>query len=78
MAVVKSCPPLRDAPVEAQFAFRDSTLALTCIASLCRLPQVNIPAGMVDGVPFGISLVAGPYQDAMLLAAAEALAPALA
>lgn len=71
-------PPLRDAPVEAQFAFRDSTLALTCIASLCRLPQVNIPAGTLEGVPFGISLVAGPYRDAMLLAAAEALAPALA
>ncbi|MBX9593462.1 MAG: glutamyl-tRNA amidotransferase, partial [Roseomonas sp.] len=71
-------PPRRNAPVSAQFAFRDNTLALTCIASLCRLPQVNIPAGTLDGVPFGLSLVAAPYQDAMLLAAAEALAPALA
>jgi amidase len=71
-------PPLRNAPVSAQFAFRDNTLALTCIASLCRLPQVNIPAGTLDGVPFGLSLVAAPYQDAMLLAAAETLAPALA
>lgn len=68
-------PPLRDAPVSAQFAFRDRTLTLTCVASLCRLPQVNIPAGTLDGIPIGLSLIGGPYQDAALLAAAEALAP---
>ena len=39
-------PPLRDAPVSAQVEFREKTLALTCVASLCRLPQINIPATM--------------------------------
>ncbi|RVT90085.1 amidase [Rhodovarius crocodyli] len=66
-------PPLRDSPVEAQIAFRERTLALTCIASLCRLPQISLPLASLDGVPVGISLIAGSGQDAALLAAAEAL-----
>lgn len=71
-------PPRVGAPVDAQIAFRDRTLALTCVASLCRLPQVNIPAGMLHGAPIGLSLIGPPYGDAMLMAAAEAFAPALA
>jgi amidase len=78
MPTAHDLPPLRGAPVEAQVAFRDRTLALTCVASLCRLPQVSLPAGRLDGVPIGLSLLAAPHRDAMLLAAAEALAPALA
>jgi amidase len=66
--------PLRDAPVAAQIAYRDTTLALTCVASLCRLPQVSIPAGTVDGLPIGLSLLAAPHRDAELLALVEALA----
>ncbi len=71
-------PPRRGAPVEAQIAFRDRTLALTSVASLCRMPQVNLPAGTLHGVPIGLSLIGPPHRDARLLAAAEALAPALA
>ncbi|MGX9966331.1 amidase [Roseomonas sp. F4] len=73
MPTAHDLPPFRDAPVSAQVAFRDRTLALTCVASLCRLPQVNIPAGTLDGIPIGLSLIGAPYQDAALLAAAEAL-----
>jgi amidase len=64
-------PPLRDAPVSAQIEFREKTLALTCVASLCRLPQINIPAAMVDGCPVGLSLIAGPRGDQLLLDLAE-------
>lgn len=71
-------PPRVGAPVEAQISFRDRTLALTCVASLCRLPQVNLPAGTLHGAPIGLSLIGPPMGDAMLLAAAEALAPLLA
>jgi amidase len=71
-------PPLRDAPVSAQVAFREKTLALTCVASLCRLPQVNIPATTVDGCPVGLSFVAGPRGDQRLLALAETLGEPLA
>jgi amidase len=70
--------PRVGAPIADQIAFRDRTLALTCVASLCRLPQVNLPAGTVDGVPVGLSLIGPPHGDAMVLAAAEAMAPALA
>jgi amidase len=70
-------PPLRDAPVSAQIAFREKTLALTCVASLCRLPQIAIPAVLVDGCPVGLSLIAGPRGDQRLLDLAEKIGPAM-
>jgi amidase len=71
-------PPLRDAPVSAQVAFREKTLALTCVASLTRLPQINLPVAHVDGCPVGLSLIAGPRGDELLLALAEELSAKLA
>lgn len=70
-------PPLRDAPVSAQVEFREKTLALTCVASLCRLPQINIPAVIVDGCPVGLSFIAGPRGDQLLLDLAETIGNAL-
>jgi amidase len=70
-------PPLRDAPVSAQIEFREKTLALTCVASLCRLPQINIPAGIVDDCPVGLSFIAGPRGDQLLLSLAEKIGNAL-
>jgi amidase len=64
-------PPLRNAPVSAQTAFREKTLALTSVASLARLPQINLPVTSVEGCPVGLSLIAGPYRDELLLALAE-------
>jgi amidase len=66
-------PPLRDAPVSAQAAFREKTLALTSVASLTRLPQINLPVTRVEGCPVGLSLIAGPRRDELLLAVAEEL-----
>ncbi|MBO0756777.1 MAG: amidase [Bradyrhizobiaceae bacterium] len=66
-------PPTRDAPVAAQVAFREKTLALTCLASLARLPQINVPVARIDGCPVGLSLIAGPCGDESLLALAEEL-----
>jgi amidase len=71
-------PPHRDAPVSAQVEFREKTLALTCVASLCRLPQVNIPAVTVASCPVGLSLIAGPRGDQRLLHLAEKIGNALA
>jgi amidase len=67
-------PPRRDAPVSAQIEFREKTLALTCVASLARLPQISLPATMIEGCPVGLSLIAGPRGDERLLAFAESLA----
>jgi amidase len=69
-------PPTRAAPVSAQVAFREKTLALTCVASLARLPQINLPVTKVDGCPVGLSLIAGPRGDEYLLAVAEQLSAA--
>jgi amidase len=70
-------PPFRDAPVSAQVEFREKTLALTCVASLCRLPQINIPAVTVDDCPVGLSFIAGPRGDQLLLNLAEKIGNAL-
>jgi amidase len=70
-------PPRRDAPVTAQVAFREKTLALTCVASLARLPQINLPVTKVGGCPVGLSLIAGPRGDEHLLAVAEELSTAI-
>ena len=70
-------PPLRNAPVSAQIEFREKTLALTCVASLCRLPQINIPAVTVDGCPVGLSFIAGPRGDQRLLDLAERIGTTL-
>ncbi|CJG66542.1 Glutamyl-tRNA(Gln) amidotransferase subunit A [Streptococcus pneumoniae] len=40
---------------------------MTCIAGLSGLPQVTIPAGELDGLPIGLSFIAGYNQDEKLL-----------
>jgi amidase len=70
-------PPRRDASLAAQVEFRDKTLALTCVASLCRLPQINIPAIAIDGCPVGLSFIAGPRGDPLLLELAEKIGNAM-
>ncbi len=66
-------PPLRSAPVSAQVAFREKTLALTSVASLTRLPQLAIPATTFEGCPIGLSLIGGPRSEKRLIAFAERL-----
>lgn len=39
----------------------------TCIAGLARLPQLTVPAGLVDGAPVGLSFVGPRGTDAALL-----------
>lgn len=63
-------PPLIGGGLEQLIEFREKTLALTCVASLTRLPQLNIPATTVEGVPVGLSFIAGPRGDERLLALA--------
>jgi amidase len=44
------------------------TLTLQTFATIGRLPQVTVPAGMVDGAPVGLSFLAAAGDDARLLA----------
>jgi amidase len=48
-------------------AFRTRALRLTSIAGLAGLPQINIPAGTVDGCPAGVSLIGWAGADEVLL-----------
>jgi amidase len=59
--------PLKSSPPEELEQARYHAHALCCIAGLARLPQITIPAGVVDGGPVGLSLIAAQGQDAMLL-----------
>jgi amidase len=63
------CPaPLLTASRAEQDAIRQATIGVTAIASFCGLPEVTLPAGLVNGAPIGISLVGGAGSDRGLLA----------
>jgi amidase len=65
--------PLRRADDAALDDFRTAALELLCPAGLAGLPQISIPAGVVDGGPVGLSLVGPPGSDGLLLAMAVSL-----
>jgi amidase len=69
--------PRLDMSKEELAQFRDRTLTLTSIAGLGRLPQVQLPAGKVDGAAIGLSLIGPRGSDRALLALAEKTAAAL-
>lgn len=52
--------------------FRYRVIALTCLAGHAGLPQLSLPVGEIEGAPVGLSLMAGPAEDAALLGAALA------
>jgi amidase len=70
--------PRLDAGKEELAQFRDRTLSLTAIAGLGRLPQVQVPAGLVDGAAVGVSLIGPRGSDRALLRLAERVSGALA
>ena len=65
--------PLKALANDETVRYRNRALAILCISGLCRLPQLSIPAGVSDAAPLGISLIAAPGGDRMLLAAARRL-----
>jgi amidase len=66
-------PPKREATLADLVDFREKTLALTCVASLTRLPQVSLPVATLEGCPVGLSLIGGPRADERLLSLARNL-----
>ena len=67
--------PRIDAGAEELESFRARALSLTCIAGIGGLPQISIPAAIVDGCPAGLSFIGWPGGDEVLLDLAIALAP---
>lgn len=48
-------------------AYRAKVMQLSCIAGLAGLPQLTIPVWREDGMPMGLSFIAGPGKDLALL-----------
>lgn len=74
--VLPSAPgaaPLKALPRDETVRYRNRALGILCIAGMGYLPQLSIPAAVSEGAPLGISLVAAPGCDRMLLAAARKL-----
>jgi amidase len=59
--------PLRGSPQDLLNALRVRCVALLCGAGFIGAPQVSLPLGRLEGCPIGISLVAAPGSDTMLL-----------
>ncbi len=69
---VGTLAPHRDAGGDEREAARAGAGQLTCIATLAGAPAITLPHIEVDGMPAGLSLVAAPGRDLMLLAASAA------
>ena len=55
---------------------RDRILCLCAHGGLTGVPQVSLPGTTVDGLPVGLSIIAAPGADALLVGIALALAGA--
>ncbi|MCE8417730.1 amidase [Rhodovulum sulfidophilum] len=76
LAPAVHAPPFAlDAPVEVFDGFRHDAMRLLCVAGLAGLPQVVLPAGMVEGAPYGVSLIGPRGSDLSLIALARRLVP---
>ena len=63
--------PLAGQPRAAMWALRPPLLSLSCIAGTLGAPQVSLPLASVAGLPVGLSLLAAPGADELLLALAR-------
>jgi len=64
---------LRNSPPKILDELRARALPILCIAGLARLPQVSLPLAELDGCPLGLSLIAAPGNDTLLLKLASRL-----
>jgi amidase len=66
-------PPVGQ-PRSAMWARRIAISTLTTIAGMSGAPQLSLPLARVDSLPVGLSILARPGADAMLLAFARTVA----
>jgi amidase len=67
LPTVPGAAPLKNSTQEQLQAYRERALRLLCLAGLAGFPQITLPLGMVDGAPFGISLIGPPDTDIALI-----------
>jgi amidase len=63
--------PLLGQPRSAMWAHRTAISTLTSICGTLGAPQLSLPLAQVDGLPVGLSIMARPGGDEMLLAFAR-------
>ncbi len=61
-----TAPKLGLAGIEME-SIRARVMQLSCVAGLTGLPQVTVPMAETEGMPIGLSVIAGRRQDAKLL-----------
>ena len=67
MPTAPAVGPLLTASASEFDSFRTRVMSYTCISGHGGLPQVTMPAGTIDGVPIGVSLLGWPGADETLL-----------
>lgn len=70
---VPSAAPLPGNAGEALEAFRLRSISMLCHAGLSGLPQLSLPLGETESLPFGLSLLGSAGSDADLLELGDAL-----
>jgi amidase len=73
LPTVPSIALLRNSPPKVLDELRARALPVLCIAGLARLPQVSLPLAELEGCPLGLSLIAAPGKDTLLLKLANRL-----
>lgn len=64
---VPGAAPLKNEPFDDLQAYRERALRLLCLSGLSGFPQITLPLGVVDGAPFGISLLGPAGSDSRLI-----------
>lgn len=67
MPTVPGPAPLTDGGADALQAYRERALCLLCVSGLTGIPQMTVPAGTVDGAPFGLSVIGPAGSDRALI-----------
>ncbi len=65
--------PIKGLAISDQEPLRQRIAVLASHGGLAGVPQVSLPGAAVDGLPVGLSIVAGPGRDADLIAVARAM-----
>lgn len=67
LPTVPGIAPLVDTSIAELENFRGRAMSLLCVASLTRLPQMNLPAATLNNCPLGISLIGPAGSDEILI-----------
>lgn len=67
LPTVPGAAPFAASSFEETQTYRERALHLLCLSGLSGFPQLTLPLGMVDGAPFGISLLGPAGSDLTLI-----------